>query len=687
MMEFLYPQVLYGLFALVIPIVIHLFNFRRYQKVWFNNVALLKTIQKKTKKQSQLKHLLVLLMRLLTITALVLAFSGPYFPNENASDSPQSTEYVSIYLDNSFSMTHLGENGSLLNEAQNMALSILESYQNKDRFQLITNQMESKHFRWFNKMEMLQNIMEVEAVHMQQDLDDIFQREKMLRNQDSDDVSKATLYLLSDFQKNIFFNSKIEVDSSLKVRLLPLQNNPVNNLSVDTVFFHNPVQLPGRESTISLAVSNNGDENQNSIPLRLFVNEEQKAVLTVDIGSGKTENFDITFSNTTAGKKMARLEIDDFPIVYDDRLFFTFEVREEFSAALIYSQQANPFLRKLYQEDSLVKLNIYPDKSVDYSELSQQDLVVLDEINLLSSGLQNELENYVQNGGHLLIIPSANMDINSWLSSLSCPNYRIINKIDTRLDELDKQNPFFDQVFESQWSTDRKNQKVDLPEIHQFYSFSNIQNSTKLLQTRSAQSILLATTYGNGSIYQLAFPLKKAWSDLPEHALFVAVFYQMILQSDHHSRLYETVGSDRPLKLSGLESELMKAGDRVVKLKMGEEEWIPQMSLNRASEVILSQIQWPTDGMVEVRFNEELVDQIAVNYDRKESDFKVWNKQELSNLIAENKWPGFRIIESSPDKISAQLIELNESKQAWRWFLILGIFFIFVETMILRFWK
>lgn len=686
-MEFLYPQVLYGLFALAIPIVIHLFNFRRYQKVWFNNVALLKTIQKKTKKQSQLKHLLVLLMRLLTITALVLAFSGPYFPNKNASDSPQSTEYVSIYLDNSFSMTHLGENGSLLNEAQNMALSILESYQNNDRFQLITNQMESKHFRWFNKMEMLQNIMEIEAVHMQQDLGDIFQREKMLRNQDGEDVSKATLYLLSDFQKNTFFNSKIEVDTSLKVRLLPLQNNPVNNLSVDTVFFYNPIQLPGRESTISVEVSNNGNESQNAIPLRLFVDGEQKAVLTLDIESGKTESFDITFSNTTAGKKIARLEIDDYPIVYDDRLFFTYEVREEFNAALIYSRQANPFLRKLYREDSLVKLNIYPDKSVDYSELSQQDLVVIDELNLLSSGLQKELENYLQNGGHLLIIPSENMDINSWLSSLSCPIYKKINKSPTRLDEVDKQNPFFDQVFESQWAIDQKNQKIDVPEIHQFYEFGAIQNSTKLLQTRSAQAILLATAFGNGSIYQLAFPLKKTWSGLPEHALFVAVFYQMVLQSDQQSRPYETVGSDQPLKLKGLESELMKTGDRVVKLKMDEEEWIPQMSFNRASEVTLSQIQWPVDGMAEVRFNEEVVDQIAVNYNRKESDFKVWNKEELANLIAENKWPKFQIIASSPDKITAKLIELNESKQVWRWFLILGIFFIFAETIILRFWK
>lgn len=686
-MSFLYPYVLYALFAVIIPIVIHLFNFRRYQKVWFNNVALLKSIQKKTKKQSQLKHLLVLLMRILTIVALVLAFAGPYLPKEDSSENPQETAYVSIYLDNSFSMTHLGENGSLLNEAQNMALSILDSYQNKDRFQLITNQMENKHFRWFNKSEMIQNIMEVEPVHLQQDLASVFQREKILRQQEKDQLEKSTLYLLSDFQKNTSFNTKIEPDTTLKVRLLPLQNNPVNNLSVDSVYFHNPVQLPNRESTISVLLSNNGDEKQNSIPLKLFVDNQQKAVLSVDIDAGQQEVFEISFSNDLPGKKIARLEIEDYPIVYDDQLYFTFEVREEFNVAIISKAKANPYLVKLYEEDSLVHLSTFTQNSVEYGKLNQQDLLVVDELRSLSSGLQNELKNYVENGGHLLFIPATENESNKWLQSVSCPTYSELIKTKTRLGEIDKEKAFFNQVFEAQWATESKNQKIDLPEINQYFTFKSTANSISLLQTRSERAILLSTKVGAGNIYQLAFPLRKEFSELPEHALFVAVFYQMILQSEDQNRLYETIGSGKPLKLSSTDLKAMREGDQVLSLRMGAQTWIPQMRINRASEMILSHLDWPTDGMAELLEKDLVIDHIAVNYDRKESDFSVWSKEELSNLIAENNWPGFQIIESSPEKITAQLIALNEAKRLWKWFLILAFFFIFVETMILRFWK
>lgn len=686
-MSFLYPQVLYALFAVIIPIVIHLFNFRRYQKVWFNNVALLKSIQKKTKKQSQLKHLLVLLMRILTIVALVLAFAGPYIPNADSSENPKETEYVSIYLDNSFSMTHLGENGSLLNEAQNMALSILDSYQNKDRFHLITNQMESKHFRWFNKMEMTQNIMEVEAMHLQQDLNAIFQREKMLRLQNNPEIENSTLYLLSDFQKNTSFNSEMEPDTALKVRLLPLQNNPVNNLSIDSVYFHDPVQLPNRESTIAVVLSNNGVEKQNSIPLRLFVDDEQKAVLSVDLEAGNTEVFEISFSNPLAGKKIARLEIDDYPIVYDDRLFFAFSVREEFNVSVISESGINPYLLKLYGEDSLVNLSTYGRNTVNYGNLGVQDLVIVDELESLSSGLQNELQSYVEDGGHLLYIPTFKNTASNWLQNMGCPTYGSIIDFPVRLEEVDKEAGFFNRVFESQWSSDSRNQKIDLPEIKKYYTFNSVNNSFSLLKTINEQAILLNTKVGLGNVYQLAFPLEKEYSELPEHALFVAVFYQMILQSDDQTGLYETIGSGKAVKLTSIDISGLKGGDEILELKMGEETWIPQMRMNRVSEVILSQIDWPEDGIASLQQNEQLIDRIAVNYDRKESDFRVWTKEELSDLIAGNNWPGFQIIESSPNKITAQLIELNEARRLWKWFLILGIFFIFVETMILRFWK
>jgi hypothetical protein len=685
-MAFLYPQVLYGLFALAIPIVIHLFNFRRFQKQWFNNVALLRNISKKTKKQSQLKHIIVLILRLLTITALVFAFARPFIPNENNPTSNKGRSYISIYIDNSFSMTSQGENGSLLNQAQNAALSVLDSYDNSSRFHLITNQMDAKFFRWFNKKEMIQNIMEVEAVYLQSDIQDVLQREKMLRDQD-EITENTTLYLLSDFQKSTSFQNISSIDSSLNVRLLPFQSNPINNLSIDTVYFRDPVQLPNSISQLSFVISNNGSEDQNAIPVKLFVDEEQKAIFSADIRAGESKMFPVSFSNNTSGSKLARIEIDDYPIVYDDRLYFEFQVRSAFNVAMIYKKKANPYLQKLYGEDTLVNLVLYRENQVNYGALKQYDLIIADELSIMSSGLQNELSNYVKNGGFLLIIPGELIEINSWLRSLGCPSYLELQNISNNFGNIDKKNDFFNRVFEEQWEIASKNQKIDLPFINRYFTLSSNAVTTNILTTRNNQSILTKTPVEKGGIYQLVFPLRKEFTNFPEHALFVPVFFQLILQSANNSQIYEQVGVDKPIVVSNLNTMFDRSGDHVIELELNNRRWIPRMTINRVSDAVLSQIEWPEDGFAKVIYKQEKIDDIAVNYNRTESNFNSWTSDELADFISEKQWPQFKILDTAPKKIKTQLVELNDTKQLWRWFLLSAIFFIFVETLLLRLWN
>ena len=59
-MQFVNPLFLIALSAIIIPILIHLFNFRQFKKVYFTNVAFLREIQQETRKQSRLKQWLIL---------------------------------------------------------------------------------------------------------------------------------------------------------------------------------------------------------------------------------------------------------------------------------------------------------------------------------------------------------------------------------------------------------------------------------------------------------------------------------------------------------------------------------------------------------------------------------------------------------------------------------------------------
>ncbi|NOR87211.1 MAG: hypothetical protein GQ527_06345 [Bacteroidales bacterium] len=690
-MEFLYPNMLYGLFAVAIPILVHLFNFRRYRKVYFSNVEMLKSIHKKTKKQSELKHLLVLLTRILTIIAIVFAFAGPFIPNKESKLDQQDKQFVSIYLDNSFSMTHIGENGSLLNEAQNMALNILESYEASDYFHLITNDMLGKHHRWFNKMEMTQNIMDVQAVHIQQDLDDVLQREKMLRTQKKEQNKQAVLYLLSDFQKSSTQIEDLSADTNLLVRMIPLQNNPVNNLSVDSLWFEYPVQLPHTVSVVHVKISNSGEEKQSNIPLRLFINQEQKAVVSLDIEANQSRIIDLSFTNSDRGSFTAMVEIDDYPINFDDRLYFTFSVRDLFKVAMIYQNSPNSYLNHLFGNDSLVEWNTFSVKAVNYNQLATQDLVILNELDQMGSGLQQEISQYVSKGGQVLVIPSSKGDvkqINSWLKLMDAPLFSSLDTNRSRFGEIDKQLPFFNRVFEKEFQKREKSQKLDMPLIRKSFPISvSKEHTQKLLSSQGGKALLTVTEKDAGRIFQMALAVSLDFSALPEHALFVAVFYQMVLQSQDLKPIYEDLGSGQIVEISVNHHRSDFHADEVIHIRQGEEEWIPEIKRKSKYEWMLLNIQWPKDGIFNLLLQDTVIGQLAVNYNRNESNFTTWSSEDLLQQIAAAQLQNFQLLKTTPDQVSMSIIKLDQGISLWKLFVVFAILFIFVETLILRLWK
>ncbi len=132
-MQFKHPEILYFLFLLVIPIIVHLFQLRRFKKEYFTNVRFLKELSIQTRKSSKLKKWLLLATRLLLLAALIVAFAQPFF---QAKDSKNITNELYIVLDNSFSMQAKGKKGELLKRAIE---DLLEHVPENLNFSLLTN--------------------------------------------------------------------------------------------------------------------------------------------------------------------------------------------------------------------------------------------------------------------------------------------------------------------------------------------------------------------------------------------------------------------------------------------------------------------------------------------------------------------------------------------------------------------
>ncbi|MFN5183793.1 MAG: vWA domain-containing protein, partial [Bacteroidota bacterium] len=230
-MNFLFPGFLWALFALSVPIIIHLFNFRKYKKVYFTNVRFLKELKQESESRSKLKQYLILISRLLALTALVFAFAQPYLPG---SDTAKITgqKAVSVYIDNSFSMEAVSKNGYLLDVAKAKAREIVKSFSATDKFQVITNDFEGKHQRLVNRDEFLQMLDEIKLSPTHRKIHEVFMRQKDLLSQSGCSFQRS--YLLSDFQRSFIDEKQLTADSQMVCSLIPLleKNNSGNNVFI-----------------------------------------------------------------------------------------------------------------------------------------------------------------------------------------------------------------------------------------------------------------------------------------------------------------------------------------------------------------------------------------------------------------------------------------------------------------------
>jgi len=132
-MQFKHPELLYALLLLIIPILVHLFQLRKFKEQAFTNVKFLKRVKLQTRKSSQLKKWLILLSRLCALAAIILAFAQPFIPSTSAALKEKETI---IYLDNSFSMQQKNTQGELLKQS---VQEVLKNIPEQQSFTLFTN--------------------------------------------------------------------------------------------------------------------------------------------------------------------------------------------------------------------------------------------------------------------------------------------------------------------------------------------------------------------------------------------------------------------------------------------------------------------------------------------------------------------------------------------------------------------
>jgi len=682
--SFVYPGFLYALALISIPVIIHLFNFRKFRKVYFTNVSFLKELKEETTSRSRLKHLLVLLARILAVAFLVLAFAQPYLPVEKGKKLA-AERAVSIFIDNSFSMEAVTREGTLLDQAKTKATEIAKAFKPSDRFQLLTNDFDPVNQRLFSREEFLNAVSLVKVSPVSRKTREIISRQTDALNQSGSQDKQ--IILISDFQTSMTDQEFARPDTSFGITLIPMATGPVSNLSVDSVWFTSPVVQLGQMAELNVRIRNYGELDAEAVPVKLTLNNVQKAVAGANITSGNYSDVKLTFTAANPGWQKAIVGISDNPVTFDDQYYFSFAIAESSELLALNSDLPGPFLSALFEEGGYFKLRQSSNQQIDYSSFGTKNTIILNELPAVSTGLSAELKKYLDNGGSVVIVPDSIPDFVSYSQFFNTLGIAPITSLVMNPEKVEKlmiEDPLFSGVFSNNLPSGAN---VDLPTVQGYFvqAGSASGSGEMLMQLRSGAPLLSRYRVGKGEVYVFMVPFSGTRSNLARHAIFVPVMYRIALLSEKTGKLAFSIGADDRIELPSVTI----TGDNVFHL-MNESlnfDVIPAHRSTGTGTVVSLNNQVVLPGNYELKSATKVVSMPSFNYNRNESVMSFLDADALKEMIEKLRLKNVAVIESKEATLTAGFTLMNEGIRLWKYCIILVLTFLAIEIILLKFWR
>lgn len=683
MIQFLAPGALYGLFFLAVPVIIHLFNFRRFKKVLFTNVRFLKELQEETTRTSRLKHLLILLTRLLAVLFLVLAFAQPIF-NTSEQLPPASSSLVSVFVDNSFSMNAVGPQGTLLEVAKNRAGEIARSYPQSTRFQLLSADFSAVQQRILDKDEFLEEVAKISLSPFSRTVNEVVLRQKEAMSQSGQ--TEMSSYIISDFQESSM-QEPLKADSSIYVSLvaLPMQETP--NVFIDSCWLASPLVQLNEPFNVEVKVVNGSSKDIENVPLRLSINGRQKAVSGITLGAGESAIVPFSVTIQESGWQAAEVRINDHPVTFDDSYFFSFEVKEKVNVLVVNEAAALPYPEAVFSDPARFNFLRSDVRRVDFSTLKDQHLIVIEDIASLPSGFSDELRKTIEGGGTVCLFPdsaSVSGGLSPFLSILGVEALTGVREGEDRVADIEWNHPLFADVFDKSKMIDKN---MALPGFRKLFVWQgNARGSGEVLMTtRGGQPFLSVYSKGKGQLFVFSVPMKPGFSELARHSVFAPVIYRMALLGARQMDAAFTIGAFKPVLLY----IPAPTGDESLRLALRgkDEELIPRVRVLSSALSLETGDQLREAGHYDLRGGAQLAAVLSFNFDRKESIMRFLGKDQLDDWLSRAPEGRAALLSDEIPDLTRVLTVLNQGTPLWKWAIVLSLLFLILEILLIRFWK
>ena len=447
-----------------------------------------------------------------------------------------------------------------------------------------------------------------------------------------------------------------------------------------------------RGSTIELVVwiKNDSESDYEKVPLKLLINDQQKAVAGVDIAAGTTKQVVLNFTTGQSGWQTGLVEIEDYPITFDDKLFFAFNIVPHIEILKIdenttQNKKHTDYLYNFYASDEIFNITRSQYRSIDYSKLGNYDLIILNELSNISSGPLTQFKQYLNDGGNILFIPPLpeySDEISKFLREINAGTLVGLDTTSTRVTRLKLSNKLFSK------SIIKVPQNAELPNIkqHYKYNFPTKSGVETLVSLLSGDDFLSVKKIGSGQLYVLSVGLNRDYGDFTSQLLFSPIMHGIASKRGTSNSLFYTLGKDDNISLNV--GDLPNSETPISLHSMITDQSVIPIQKIKNGELNLSLDNIALNsGYYNVVLQDSSISLLAFNYNRNESDMKYYDIDQLREICINSGLKHVKILDVSDSNYKEVINALQKESDFWKLFIIFALSVILMEILVLRYWK
>lgn len=671
-MKFEHPWFLWTLLFLIVPILVHLFNFRRYKKIFFTNTKLLFNLLEDTKKSSELKKKLILASRLLVLLFLILAFAQPFFNSKNKNNASQHA-IVSVYIDNSFSMEHSSFGKSQLEWAKKSALEILNASKEKATYQIISNDFNEKQLQVLDYKTALTEVEKIQISSKNSDISKIFRKqEKTLENYSN---SEKYFYWISDFQS--YQATAIENPKKYAIQAIPLSNTEVENMYIDTAYLDAEILKLNQDALIIYTVKRQSLKDNKSSLIRCLVNNELKAEHEIKWNDALEKRDTFRFKILKDQWNSIQLSLSGDRMMFDNHYYLTFSVQPKPLVTVIGQNADSRYINYAFNTDNNFDIHSYSTFSLPKEEWVNSSLLVMNQFVAPSPQWTQTVLSYIKTGKNVVIFMNNNSSLAQYNAEFKELGMNTIQQKVTQnamIHQINSNDIIFKNIFS------KLDERADYPYSNLYYSLDGYSKRAKdvLITLNSGHPFLVKySRIGEGNIYLFTSSIDELNSNFVKSSFFAPLMFKLGNVTNSTSILSNIIESNSTISLPLSASN----SEKVFYLKSKDLQIIPPqrqignvLTLNIGDELT-------QDGLYSLAEKDKKDEfELALNYSRKESLMKFLTEKELLEKYEKN-----HLSITHQGQIEAKHREIVEGNHFWKYCIALALLFLLIEMLLVLF--